>query len=278
MTTLITSHPVTDEQKDQLAGLASDAIKNILRNLPLDSASAKRVAFRFDEVAQAMSAKVAEILFSPAFMTSSPTRAREIMGQNFLGPQEVTKHYGVAYRLEQLTPLALIPFSEATLYECKDTHILVAGYPMTILDIVVKAPKDTKSFASYGDAWYNHELFVENEHVNLRWYLIRKDVVEGSVKNVIKASASSFDKRKALLSKNEEVPRACEFTYAIVLYFLATGERLFPDIYAHCIDLDSGGVSVRVGYFGPNGLCIGGGYVTYSDHLVGMASSRKHDC
>ena len=69
--TLITSSPITPEQEDHIAGLASVGAKKILRNLKLDSAAAQRVAMRFDEVLQVMSAKMSEVSLDPAATTSS---------------------------------------------------------------------------------------------------------------------------------------------------------------------------------------------------------------
>jgi hypothetical protein len=267
---LITSSPITDEQKDDLARRGSDAVKKIIRNLNLDSASAQRVAMRFDEVVTAMSAKVSEVSLDPAATTSEQKRAREIMGKNFLGIEEVTKYYGMAFNQEQLAALATIPFSEGTLKQCKDTHLLVAGFPMTILEIRAKAPKNPKTFYSYKDAWYNGQVFATNERVTARWYLIRKDIVASS-------TSKNFDKQKALLSENEEVPRACEFIYTIVLYFLATGERLFEKVYARCVDLASGGGRVGVGDFDADGLVVSNDWDDDALDSLGLASARKFD-
>ena len=266
--TLITSSPRTSEQDDHIAQLASVGAKKALGNLKLDSAATQRVAGRFDEVLQAMSAKMAEVAIDPAATTSDQKRAREIMGKNFLGIEEVTKHYGMAFSAEQLASLATIPFSEATLKACKDTHILVAGFPMTILEIRAKAPKNPKTFYSYKDAWYNNEAFAANERVELRWYLIRKNIVANS-------TSKDFETQKDLLSENEMVPRACEFTYAIVLYFLVTGERLFGNVYARCADLDSDRYRVLVGYFDSDGLDVNNNWDDYPYDDVGLASSWK---
>jgi hypothetical protein len=201
--------------------------------------------------------------------TPSQIRAREIMGRNFLGVEEAMRHYGEQFTEEQLAALAEVPFSEAVLEECKNTHVLVAGFPISILDIRAKAPnKKPKTFYSYKDARYNNQAFATNEKVNVRWYLVRKEAVADS-------TYKTYDKQKALLSEHEEVPRACELVYAVVLYFLAADERLFPNIYVRCSDVSSGGDRVYVGYFDSDGLRVGywGDYHHYD--YIGLAASRK---
>jgi hypothetical protein len=173
------------------------------------------------------------------------------MGKNFLGIEETMRHFNAAFTQEELATLAEIPFSETELEECKNTHLLVCGYPMTILEIRAKAPskKPKKTFYSYKDAWYNTQAFATNEKVGLRWYLIRKTAIENSF-------SKTFDDQKRLLGANDEVPRACELVYAVVLYFMVTGERLFETAYVRCIDLTSDGYRVNVGNFDSDGLSV----------------------
>ena len=201
--------------------------------------------------------------------TPSQIRAREIMGKNCLGIEEAVRHFGATFTDEQLASLAEIPFSEAVLEECKNTHVLVAGFPMSILNIRAKAPsKKPKTFYSYKDAWYNTQAFAKDEKVEVRWYLIRKEAVAGS-------TSKTYGEQTAMLSAHEEVPRACELVYAVVLYFMATGERLFPSIYVRTVSLDSDGSRVYVGYFDSDGLLVNGNWVDYRYDDVAVSSSRK---
>ncbi len=64
---------------------------------------------------------------------------RAIMGTNFLGEAEIAKAYSVKWTKAQLEKLSVIPFSEETLRDCKDTHVLFAGFPLSINDIRAKA-------------------------------------------------------------------------------------------------------------------------------------------
>jgi hypothetical protein len=183
--------------------------------------------------------------------TASQKRAREIMGKNFLGIEEASQHFGVSFGKE-LVRFDEIPFPETVLTECKDTHILFPGFPLTILDVRSKVSPDL--FWRHESAWYNNQAFAKKDRVELRWHLIRKDIVPES-------KSKTYQEQLAMLSEDEEVPRAREVVYMIILYFLATEtrhfltpvNRLFERNYVRCQD-EVGGDRVLVGVFGEGGL------------------------
>ena len=208
--------------------------------------------------------------------TPSQIRAREIMGKNFLGIEEAIRHYSAAYTEEQLAALAEIRdedgniITEAELEECKNTHLLVAGFPMTIVDIRKKAPskKPEKAFSSYKNARYNTQAFATEEMVGLCWHLIRKTAAGGSFSKI-------YQNQTALLGPKDYVPRACDLVYAVILYFMVTGERLFANGYVRTATLDSVGLRVSVGFFGAGGLYVYCYWGDDPDGGVGLSSARK---
>lgn len=200
--------------------------------------------------------------------TTSQRRACEIMGKNFLGVEEVMTHFGVRPTPAQLRQLAAISFPESVLLACKDTHLLVAGFPMTILDVRTKAPKDPKTFYSYDDARYNTQKFATKEGVEVRWHLIRKTPVANS-------TSQTFADQQVLLAQEDEVPKACVVVYGVVLYYLVTRERLFSGVYVRCIDVGSDGDRVGVGLFDSDGLHVNDYSDDYCVGNVGVASARK---
>jgi hypothetical protein len=107
----------------------------------------------------------------------------------------------------------------------------------------------TSIFYQYKDAWYNTQEFAKDEKVGLRWYLIRKTAVENSF-------AKTFDDQKRFLGTSDEVPQACELVYAIVLYFMVTGEQLFPRVGVRTSSIYPVGRRVYVGRFDSLGLDI----------------------
>lgn len=207
---------------------------------------------------------ICEKALNSVVMTTETDLAHDIMGKNFFGLNEVSVHYGVEFGNGLVAALATIPFSEATLRNCKDTHILVAGFPMTILDIRAKAPNQ---FHSHGDAWYNSHAFAADKRVDPRWHLLRKEIIAGT-------QSRSFAEQMSLLSNSEEVPDACDLVYATILYFLATRELLFRGVYSRCKDLGPGGDRIAVGTSAQDGLDISSHWEGFAYNEIGIASAH----
>lgn len=195
--------------------------------------------------------------------STSQKRAKEIMGASYLGPEDVMHHFGVSFTDKELVQLQEIPFTEAELEACKETHVLFVGYPLSILDIRSKVKN-----LFYSQDWYENQSFAKKEKVNLRWYLIRKDEVPSSTNK-------TWQEQQSLLTSDEITPRACEVIFMAMLVFLATGKRLLEKMYVRCIDVSSSGNRVRVGRFDSKGLHVD--YWTGDDRIgnVGLAASRK---
>lgn len=197
--------------------------------------------------------------------TTTQKLAREIMGKNFFGVEEAVQHFGVKPSRAQLSALAEIPFTEAELREVKDTHVLVAVFPLSINE--VRGKMTAKLF--YDQSWYNKESFAKDRG-DVSWQLVRKTQVENS-------TSKTWDEQKALLAKNEETPTARVMVYTIIGHFLATGERLFEKVYVRCSDVDSVGGRVGVGLFDADGLDVDNYWGALRLDFVGVASARKFD-
>ena len=129
--------------------------------------------------------------------------------------------------------------------------------------MIDRAPADT---FYYKKSDYGQQKYAIEERVACRWYLIRKSILPDSI-------SKSFDQQLTLLSVKEEVPRSCEMAYALVIYHLVRGQKLFSDKYARCSDLSSSGDRVGVDF------CDGWLYIgLWRDGAgddIGLASSRK---
>ncbi|MEK7067597.1 MAG: hypothetical protein AAB956_01225, partial [Patescibacteria group bacterium] len=101
-------------------------------------------------------------------------RAREIMGHNFLGVEEAIQHFGVNPTQKQLAALAEVPYPESVLEELKHSHVLVAVFPLSILDIRGKVASDKCLF--YEQDWYNQQAFAK-ETGETGWQLVAKTPV-----------------------------------------------------------------------------------------------------
>lgn len=194
----------------------------------------------------------------------SNNRARSIMGKNFFGVEKVTKYFEVNPNHLQLAALAEIPFSEAVLAQSKDTHVLVAVFPLSILEIRAKQG-DARLF--YDQSWYNQEAFAK-ERGETGWHLVRKTPVEDSF-------SKTWDEQQALLSKDDETPSARVMTYAIIGLYLATGERLFKSVWARTSSLNCYESHVLLGRFTELGLDLDYRYNDGRRGDVGRASARK---
>lgn len=209
--------------------------------------------------------KVVSLIQNGGFEPStSQKRAREIMGKNMFGVEEAIKHFGVNPTKQQLAYLAEVPFAESVLEACKDTHILVAVFPLSLLD-TRGACKDQGLF--YNQGWYNKQSFAK-EKGEVGWQLIRKTPVSDS-------TSKTWDEQNKLLGKDDEVPSLRAVVYAMVGHYKATGERLFEKIWVRCSDLDSVGDRVFVGYFDTEGLNVNRSWDDDRDDHLGLSSARK---
>lgn len=155
--------------------------------------------------------------------------AREIMGKNFFGVEEGMRYFGVnplerKFFLDHLAVLAEIPFTEFELGRCKDTHILAAVFPSSILDL--RGWVERGLFLDHEDAWYSALVFAKKREGS-KWCLFPKTALSE-------------------VEESEWSPRAA--TYIIIGHFLATGERLYETTWARCFGY------IAVGHFGMGGL------------------------
>lgn len=194
---------------------------------------------------------------------------RQIMGENFLEPVESIYHFKIKQTKKAMKAIRAfenLP-SEDMLIDSKDDYILVADFGLSILDIRNRV--DRELFSSHEDALYNWNYFAKLRETP-QWRLIsRKPVANSFHKN--------WDKQKALLNENEDVPKVRQVAYAIILNYLTTGERLFKDCYIRCQDewLPDRHVDLK---FDPSGLII---RKESPDFLlcgpIGITSSQKFE-
>jgi hypothetical protein len=214
-----------------------------------------------------LATKVVRLIENGGFEPStSQKRTREIMGRNFFGIEEAIKHFGVNPSRAQTAALAEVPFTEEVLESCKDTNVIAAVFPMSILDVRAKV-KDESDRLFYDQTWFNKESFAKDRG-EIGWRLIRKTPVENS-------TSKNWDEQQALLDQNEETPSAQVMVYTIIGHFLATGERLFENVYVRTSSVDSGGGRVDVGRFDRNGLRVDYWWVGNRDGYLGVSSARK---
>lgn len=175
--------------------------------------------------------------------TMSQESARGIMSKNFFGIEEAIRYYGVNPTPQQCSMLAEVPFSGAVLRECKDTHILIAIFPLSVLDIREEV-QDKGLFRYKGK-----ESFIEDEECGeCSWQLICKTPVNN-------LTLKNWQEQQLLLTNDEEVPDARIMTYTIIGHYLVTGERLFKSSLVRTSSMSKDN-RLAVGLFNSDGLIV----------------------
>jgi len=194
----------------------------------------------------------------------SPTQAEEIMGSNFLGPEEGGRLFGFSLSAQELATFSEVPFSEATLNECRNSHFLVAVPSISISQIRQSVSSDL-FFLDRDEQSYTDRVIFQQRGVG-GWQLVQKTPVENSPQK-------SWRGQLALLDTNSEVPVSRVMAYAIIGYYLKNHEKLFPNIAVRC-----GDPMVTVGSFGSFGLFVKDDFSCLDRAAyVGLASCRKPD-
>ena len=185
---------------------------------------------------------------SPA-TTQSQDRARKIMGKNMLGLFEVAKYF-LHLTEEQEAALAEVPFSKKTLHTCSSTHVLVADLGLSISDVNEKSNQGVFQRDKTTWDWRNDEKVREENDDVACWRLIRKTPIE-------KCTNLSWKDQQAYVLMTAEIPSARQFVYMVVLYRLATGERLYKHIYLRTSSFSSRDNRILVGDIGVDGVQVG---------------------
>lgn len=199
-------------------------------------------------------------------MMTTQEEAQDIMGRNYFGIRQGVQYFHVNPTQDIVDALREVPFSRETLEDCKDTHVLVAIFPLSILDI--NGMIEQRIFVIRECPWYIKEDFAKDRG-ETGWCLVRKTPVPGS-------TSKEWDEQLALLGENEEIPSAQIMVYTIVGHYFAEGERLFKDVCVLTSSDDSNGDPIGVDNFEDRLAVQVWGRGGHSDH-VGVASVRKPD-
>lgn len=182
--------------------------------------------------------------------TTSPKRSREIIVRNFFGIEEAVKHFAINPTTEQLATLKEIPYSEETLEKLRDSHMLVAVFPLSILDMHKKTSGNPEGWVFYETYRTDSKERFLNERCETGWHLIRKAPEPGTY-------SRDYKKQVSLLNKESGVPAACVMAYTIVGWYLVTKERLFSRCLARTSSRGRGGHIIVGSFSDPEGLVVG---------------------
>lgn len=206
-----------------------------------------------------VAARVVEVVMGATSQKLSPTHSRLV--------QAAAKHFGVK-PVEAKRLLGPVPYSAEVLAECAETHVLVPYLGLSLAE--VHGLHARLFYNKIAEAWYRqpHQAFAFVKH-QPGWYLVQKTVPEGSLNR-------TWSEQEALVqdSGDSMVIPAAVLVYAAVFHYLQTDEHLFPALYARTSDVSAEGYRVYAGYFGADGLYVGGDWGARRSS-IGVAVSRK---
>jgi hypothetical protein len=183
--------------------------------------------------------------------------AKQLFGKNFIGPGELNRIAGdLNIRAVRDNEVPFIPFSDSVLRQTAHSHILFLGVPETAdrsplslarmrdffgMDPAAKAP------CFYNQDWYTREDFFNECRIELKWYLLRKELIPESRGKGITGDTPA------------NLPTALVCSFAFFSWYFHTGEYLWEKDFVWCADMDANGDRIYVGrYFDPAGIAKNG--------------------
>ncbi len=184
--------------------------------------------------------------------------AKEIMGINFLGPDElslVAKKIGIADPHKFKLDIPLIPYDVDILKSsCHDFILLLGvpenleGNPLTLVSMrsILGIDPEINEPCFYNQDWYLNESFANFCSIGFRWYLLRRELIDTTRGKSVEIQEN--------LSQNS-LPSALLCAYAFFAYYFHSKNFLWPNDYVWCKDFDSNGDRIYVArYFDPLGV------------------------
>lgn len=174
----------------------------------------------------------------------SMEKAKSIMGDNYIGPEDIRKIELIQFA----TPINVpdIPFTASELTAKKDEYILILGIGTladgkettirNMREIIGKDP-DVIEPCFYNQDWYDKESFIDIP-MKEEWFLIRKNVYE-----------ESRAVQPTELMKEHRFPSAICCVYAFLVSWLSRGMKLWMHDFVWCSDTDHNGDRVYVGKY-----------------------------
>ena len=172
------------------------------------------------------------------------SRAREIMGDNFIGTDELERMKSLDLLIPSDVPD--IPFAVEELETKKSDYFLILGINRftdgslvnikKMISIYGKNPSESEP-CFYNQDWYNQEEFIETS-MEEGWYLIRKNVY-----------ANSRTIQPNELMEKYTFPSAVRCVYSFFVAWEAKNIKLWLHDFVWCSDVDHNGDRIYVGKY-----------------------------
>jgi hypothetical protein len=181
------------------------------------------------------------------------------MGKNMFGIEEASKYFDTPLKGPDVEALSEVPFADEVFRECKDTHILVAVFPLSVRNIksrtanrkrsngepiIADFPWDTTDRMSFENNVFMYEIG------EAKWQLLRKIPASTGTKN--------------------GSPNARAMMYVMAGHYLNSGENLFKNTFIYCSNLRFNGQRVYINNHTDLGIILDYDYPHTSDKYVGI--------
>jgi len=176
--------------------------------------------------------------------------AREILGEDYVSPEEVSKAHGFNYSEEQKTILALtMPNSRMLKWLKRYGYMLVATLPikcsLSLFRLICNQP-----YYRSREGWCTRppQSFFRDEVLRpAAWLMIHKQPYMGS-------SNKTWAFQQGFLTRGEYIPNAIEVTYAFTTYHMVRGVCLLYGVYVRTSSVDENAQHVIVGNNSAEGI------------------------
>jgi hypothetical protein len=151
------------------------------------------------------------------------------------GVEEAARHFNIDPR-RYATRLDTVVFTEEMLHACRDTHILVAIFPLSIAQLHDRVPHlfDQREYRRVRGERFVKKLGREWAD----WWLVPKAPKRFLPRHATAEQRRIFDSDlfQFWYRYRTDWPTARVMVYTILGHFLATGERIFENPPALCVD------------------------------------------
>jgi hypothetical protein len=188
--------------------------------------------------------------------------ARQILRENFLGAEQSVTHFKLSPTPSELERLSAVPWSENELIHLRDSHLLVAVFPISLAQILQSVPS-----VMHGQSWYDSEPFAHRRG-NSKWWLIAKSCPERFL-------SRNWEGQVQMLQRAAAIPTVRVFAYSIGIYYLANHRHLFPSLLVRCKDVISSSCHITAGEFQLDGLRISYEWDRHCASTLGVAQGMN---
>ncbi|TSC82236.1 MAG: hypothetical protein G01um101419_654 [Parcubacteria group bacterium Gr01-1014_19] len=146
--------------------------------------------------------------------------AKKYMKDNFIGLDMAVEKFGLDLTSDRTLGLEFVQYPEELIWRLRDSHFLIAGAPVDIIQVRQALFRRGKSIR--GDFSYDHEPFARRK-MAARWYLVPKAIGRNTLFKA-KGEQDNF------FGSSCERLGAVETTYIVAVHHMMMGTPLFKNV------------------------------------------------